>query len=334
MFEFPVLIGDIGGTNARFAIVRDAHAQIERFDPAPINRYDTIENAIETIVLSQTSVLPATMMLAIATPLFGEVFRLTNGKWAISPSALMEAFRLSQLVLMNDFAAQGLAALALPESDLAPIGSGETRDDWPKAVIGPGTGLGIANLINFEGKWAIIPGEGGHVDLGPRTSREFELWPYLKTENGRVSAELAISGRGLENLYQAICTSAGEKPRHGTAAAISRAVIEASDKEAEEAVSLFLTLLARKAGDTALTTLARGGVYVSGGIAAKLLPVLDPVEFRVSFEDKAPHDEILRDIAIRVVTHPTAALEGLAACVQQPFRFSLQHCARIFMPVQ
>lgn len=330
--SFPVLVGDIGGTNARFAMVADERSPVTAFEPVRISQFSTIEAAIEQSVLDRTTIRPASMMLAIATPLVGERFRLTNADWVIDPAAMIQRFGLREVVLLNDFAAQGLAALALSPDYLVPIGDCLAARNRPKVVIGPGTGLGIAFVINVGGKWAVIPGEGGHIDLGPRTQREMEIWPHLSKENGRMSAESAICGRGLQNLHQAICRLEGADAPQADAAEISRRGLAGDDPAMEEAVTLFLTLLARVCGDMALLTLAYGGIYIAGGIAAKMLPGLQREWFRAEFEDKAPHESIMRAMPINVMTHPTAALEGLVSCVRQAERFSLEGATRRFIP--
>jgi glucokinase len=329
-FSFPVLIGDIGGTNARFALVADAISPAERFEPVQLSSFARIEDAIDGAVLKNSKLRPATTLMAIATPLVGERFRLTNADWTIDPQAMIARYGLDEVVLMNDFAAQGLAALALEPQYLARLGGGMVSEGHPKAVLGAGTGLGIAQLVRVNGKWTVISGEGGHVDLGPRTPREFQIWPHLAKQEGRMSAEEALSGRGLENLHNAICIADGIANSRPGAAAISAMALAASDKHAQEAVALFVTLLARLAGDMALLTLARGGVYLAGGLAQKLMPGLDADLFRAAFEDKAPHQAIMAGIPVMVMTHPTAALEGLAAWVRQPDGFSLEGAARRF----
>ncbi len=328
-FSFPVLIGDIGGTNARFAIVPDAQGPAQTFEPLKLSGHRRLEDAIDA-VLARTAMRPVTTLMAIATPLVGERFRLTNADWMIDPAQLIAGYGLSEVVLMNDFAAQGLAALALGPGDLARIGGGEILGTHPKAVLGAGTGLGIAQLVNVGGKWTVISGEGGHVDLGPRTPREFAIWPHLAKQQGRMSAEEALSGRGMENLFQAICAADKVESGNPGAAGISAMAAGGQNPQAVEAVALFFTLLARVAGDMALLTLSRGGVYLAGGIAQKLMPLLDKARFRADFEDKAPHQAIMRGIPVMVMTHPTAALEGLAAWVRQPGGYSLEGAVRRF----
>lgn len=329
-FRFPVLVGDIGGTNARFALVRSADVPIEPFPPVKLRDHQSIEDAILTAVPGIGAVAPASMVLAIATPLVGERFRLTNADWVIDPAEMIRRFNLEQVVLMNDFAAQGLAALSLGGTHLHPVGKGTVLDGHPKAVLGAGTGLGIAQIVKVDGKWVIIPGEGGHIDIGPRTDREFAIWPHLIKQEGRMSAEEALSGRGIENLYQAICSLDGVGRRLHDAAEISARAVSGEDVQAVEAIQLFVALAARIAGDLALLTLARGGIYIGGGIAQKLVTAIDTAHFRHEFENKAPHQAILGSIAVNIVVHPMAALEGLAALVRDPGHFSLGDAARHF----
>jgi glucokinase len=329
-FAFPVLIGDIGGTNARFAIVPDKAQAPVRFEPVQLSHFSQIGDAIRHATAGHALLKPRTTVLAIATPLVGERFRLTNAEWIIDPMAMIQEFGLEEVALMNDFAAQGLAALALQKEHLSQIGEGRIVEGHPKAVVGAGTGLGIAQIVRIEGRWAIISGEGGHVDLGPRSQREFAIWPHLAKIEGRMSAEEALSGRGIENLYSALCAADGVTPVIADAAGISAAALSRSDPRAGEAIDLFFTLLGRVAGDMALLTLARGGVYLAGGIAQKLLPAIDPSRFRAAFTDKAPHRAILSEIPVMVMTHPTAALEGLSAWVSKPDEFSLEGATRRF----
>lgn len=329
-FRFPVLIGDIGGTNARFAIVRSPDSPVERLEPQHVGRHAEIEGAIASALARHDGPRPATLVFAAATPMVGEAFKLTNADWTIHPRRLIAQFALAEVVLMNDFAAQGLAAIALAPECLTPIGDAAIVDGLPKVAIGPGTGLGIANIVRVGGIWAVIPGEGGHIDLGPRTAREMAIWPHLAKEDGRMSAELALSGRGLENLYRAIRLTDGMAPVEIDAAGISGRAFAGGDDAAREAVDLFVTLFARVAGDMALLTLARGGIYVAGGIILKLLDRIDRMRFRADFEDKGPHQQIMADIAVNVMNHPAAALEGLAAWVRDPQRFSLEGATRRF----
>ncbi len=327
--RFPVLIGDIGGTNARFAVVEAAGQPIRRLEPVRIAEYASLEDALGQIGKA-LPVPPVSMTLAIAAPLIGDRVRLTNGDWIIDPAKLIRVFRLARVILMNDFAAQALAVLALDPSQMQAAGGGAVTEKAPKVVIGPGTGLGIAFLVNVARRWAIVPGEGGHIDIGPRTDRETAIWPHLDKERDRMSAENALSGRGLENLFRAICRADGIGHKRADASEISKWAADGSDAQAAEAVELFLRLLARIAGDMALLTLARGGVYIGGGIGARFADRIATKMFRHEFENKSPHDAIMKSIPVFVITRSTGALDGLAAFIQRPDDFSLEMATRTF----
>jgi len=323
MFEFPVLIGDIGGTNARFALLQETDSNPAFTASTMVSGHQDICVAIDAIMVGKTPHRPKTIILAIAGPVDGDVIKLTNADWQFDPRILIAHFKLDCVVVMNDFSAQALAAISLGAKHLKSIGGGTIDPSQPKIVLGPGTGLGVATIINSDGKWIVLPGEGGHIDLGPRTDREFLIWSHMQHANGRVSAEMALSGSGLENLYEAICAANHKHGEKLTAAQITKAAENNPSGEARETVDLFVTLLARTAGDLALVIGAQGGVYLAGGIAGKLEKGLLEGNFRPSFEDKAPHNELLENISVQLITHPTAALEGMMAYARNPEQYRL-----------
>jgi glucokinase len=192
-----------------------------------------------------------------------------------------------------------------------------------RVVLGPGTGLGVGGLVHARGSWIPVPGEGGHVDLGPRTTRDLQIFPHVETIEGRVSAEQILCGRGIVNLYLAICTADGIEPVYADPADITSHALAGSDPVAVETISLFSTYLGRVAGDMAMIFMARGGVFLSGGISQKILPALKKPEFRAAFEDKAPHSELLSTIPTYVVTHPLAAVAGLSSYARNPESFGV-----------
>jgi glucokinase len=169
-----------------------------------------------------------------------------------------------------------------------------------------------------------VPGEGGHVDIGPRRARDMEVFPHIEKIDGRSSAEQMLCGRGLVNLYRAVARTDGKRARLDTPAEITSAALERSDEIAVEALAIFLTCLGRYAGDLALIFMSRGGVFLTGGIAQKIVPALKNGLFRTAFEDKAPHNELLRAMPVYVITHPLAALMGLAAYARTPERFGVE----------
>lgn len=323
--EFPVLIGDIGGTNARFQIIERPDGDVIEFDPVRTADFESLEDSISDSVLSGTDIQPKSAIIAAAGPITADGLNLTNCHWNILPQRFLQLATFNQLILMNDFEAQALALPCLQPADGVILGDGNLHGDnhYTKAVLGPGTGLGVGLLVRAGGKWIPVAGEGGHVDLGPRTAREAEIWAHLKTVDGRISAEQVICGDGLINLYQACCAVDAVNAQLQSPADISIAAVQDENKQATEALSLFCTTLGRIAGDLAITSMAKGGVYIGGGIAQKILPFLQASEFRNNFEDKAPHSELMRGIATIIVTHPLPALLGLSAFAKAPDTYLL-----------
>ena len=334
--QFPVLIGDIGGTNARFEIVTDRMAAPRSFGSVKVADYRNIDEAIERAVLDRTSDWPRSMVLAGAGPIRPQGLDLTNSHWFIRPPDLIAATSIDDVILVNDFEAQAFALTALADEDYLAIGGGERQRGRNAVVLGAGTGLGVAGLVQADDLWVPVPGEGGHVDVGPRTPAETAIWEELDQVTvpglpsatiGRVSAEQILSGRGIVNTYGAI--ERATKRRGGLQdetcepAAISAAAVDGTDDIAVETMDLFCRVLGRVAGDLALTFLAQGGVHLGGGIARKIAPFLAKSGFRDAFEDKAPHHDILRNIGTVVVMHDVPALRGLTAFACAPDNYSL-----------
>jgi glucokinase len=322
-FPFPILIGDIGGTNARFSLLTDANAEAKPFAIVQTARFATIDEAIQEVVLDKTSVQPRAAILAIAGPINGDEIPLTNCPWVVRPNYMLANLGFEDVMVVNDFEAQALAVASLGDEHQIQIGGGKELAGHSKVVLGPGTGLGVAGLVHALDAWIPVPGEGGHVDLGPRTDRDLQIFPHIERIEGRVSAEQILCGRGLAGLYHAICTADGITPRYSDPADVSEHGLSGADPQAAETLTLFATYLGRVAGDMACTFMARGGVYLAGGIPQKILPALEGPEFREAFEDKAPHNALMSTIPTFVVTHPLAALAGLAAYACQPSRFGV-----------
>jgi glucokinase len=326
--RFPILIGDIGGTNARFAILVDSYAEPKEFPIVQTAAFATIDQAIQTAILDRTSVQPRSAVLAVAGPVDGDEIALTNCDWVVRPRVMFEQLGLSDIVVLNDFEAQALAVVALGAEHMEKIGPGEPEPLGSRVVLGPGTGLGVAGLIHACHRWIPVPGEGGHMDIGPRTARDREVFPHIEPIEGRISGEQILCGRGLVNTYRAVAKADGVTPRFTSPAEITGAALEKSDPVAEEALSMFVTCLGRTAGDLALVFMSRGGVYLTGGIAQKIVPALKNGTFRAAFEDKAPHRELLRSMPVYVITHPLAALAGLAAYARTPALFGVETAGR------
>lgn len=330
-FVFPVLVGDIGGTNARFAILVDSYAEPKEFPVLLTKDFETLEDAIQNAVLDQTSIQPRSAVIAIAGPVEGDEIPLTNCQWVVKPHQLMERFNLQDITVLNDFEAQALAVASLDDHHLENIGGAPSQPsghpnghpNGKRVVLGPGTGLGVAGLIRSRQTWVPVPGEGGHVDFGPRSERDLQIFPFIEKIDGRVSAEQVLCGRGIQHIYHAICQADGIKPSLVTPAEITDAALDKSNPQAIETLELFVVYLGRLAGDLALIFMAHGGVYLSGGIPQKIISALRSGSFRAAFEDKAPHQTILKLIPVYVIIHPLAAIAGLAAYARTPALFDI-----------
>lgn len=328
VLPYPVLVADIGGTNARFGILTDAHAELKEFETAKTADFDGLENAIEATVLAKTSIIPRSAVLALAGPIQGDEVSLTNCDWVIRPKELMRMFGLDDVILVNDFEAQSLALPSLLAKDLKVIGGIPMTQSGTKVVVGPGTGLGAAGMVYAGGIWVPVPGEGGHIDLGPVTEEEFELWPHFEKEYGRISAEALLCGRGLVRLYNGVASLREVAAIFKNPSEITSAALSSSDDCAVEALKIFCRLLGRVAGDLALAFMAKGGVYLAGGISQKISEFLATSEFREAFESKAPHQELMAGIASAVIIHEKPALMGLAAFARSPQLFGVDVAGR------
>ncbi|WP_117192965.1 glucokinase [Rhizobium terrae] len=320
---FPILIGDIGGTNARFSILIDAYAEPKPFPNVRTADYPTIDEAIQKVVLDTSSVQPRSAILAIAGPIDGDEIDLTNCDWVVRPKRMISDLGFEDVLVVNDFEAQALAVAALPDQFRETLGCNSEPHMASRVVLGPGTGLGVAGLVYARHMWFPVPGEGGHVDVGPRSERDFEIFPHLRRIEGRISAEEILSGRGVVNIYQAVCAADGLQPAFSDPAEITSHGLGGTNPQAVETLSLFAAYLGRVAGDMALIFMARGGVYLAGGISQKIVPALKGPEFRTAFEDKAPHTELMGTIPTFVVTHPQAALAGLASFARTPSAYGI-----------
>lgn len=306
-----VLLADIGGTNARFALYRDGSV-------GPVTRLKVADypgpgEAIEAFVAKiDLRAAPPAAALAVAGPVIGDHARLTNGTWEFSGAALRSAFNFRRLEMVNDFVAVVMALPHLEDCDVAQVGGGQGTPQSPLAAIGPGTGLGVAALVGSSGTSVVVASEGGHITLAPQDAQESALLDQLRGKRGHVSAEDVISGPGLVTLYREIAAQAGlSAPARGPEEIVRAARSEACPASAA-ALDLFCAFLGSFAGDVALMFDARGGVYLAGGIVPAFVDCLKTSRFRARFEDKGGFRDYLADIPCYVVTKPEPAFLGLA----------------------
>jgi glucokinase len=311
-----ILVGDIGGTSSRFALAGPDGPPSALRDTRIYANADhaSLSDVIGTY-LAETGAAPASAVIDMAGPASGEVLKLTNLDWRFSPRGLTKEFG-APFEIINDFEALACALPWLSPSALQPLGAAPLREDRAKAVLGPGTGLGVGGLVRSRAQWVPVPSEAGHVELAAETAEEFAVFETLRKKFGRVSAEHVLSGPGLERLHLARAAVLGFSAPDAEdiePADITAAAMSGRDPQALATVRLSLMLLARFAGDVALMFDAEGGVYLYGGVAQKLAPLLDTAAFRSAFEQKKPHEKLLARTATVLITEPAPALVGCAA---------------------
>jgi len=309
----PRLLGDIGGTNARFALVHADQQPITHELTLPTGQYPDLASAAQAYLQQVGQAQVQQACIAIANPIDGDVLKMTNNHWQFSIEATRQALGLDRLIMLNDWEAMAMAAPALQGRDLEQIGPGEPVADAPKGLIGPGTGLGVSSLVRSRrGEWVPIAGEGGHVSLSPTNPREADILRVLWQTYPHVSAERVISGMGLENLYRAICQLNGTEPEALVAAQVSERGLAASDVACEEALACMCSLLGSTAANLALTLGARGGVYIGGGVIGRLGDYLARSGFRAAFEAKGRFAGYMQRIPTYVIRAEQPALIGCA----------------------
>ncbi len=305
------LIGDIGGTNARFAI--SENGQFGDVSAVLVSKYATLQAALADYLaqLPRTR-RPSSGALAIAGPVSGDAVQLTNLNWSFSTAALKEALDLSSLVVMNDFAATAMAIPYLAEADCYPIGHHRSKTGGPIGVIGPGTGLGMSSLVPSAGAFVLLPGEGGHATLPAGNRREDQILELLRGRWPHVSAERVLSGAGLVNLYEALCTIAGKAPDMLSPTDVTDRAMRKADQQCIDAFEVFCAMLGMVAGNLALTIGATGGIYIAGGILLRFREAFSASSFRDRFENKGRFRDYLREIPTWLILEELPALLGLA----------------------
>jgi glucokinase len=314
--RYPRLLGDVGGTNARWAW-QSAPAQVPTHVASlSAHEHASIGESIAAYLKQQSLPTPHEAAFGIATAVTGDAVRMTNHPWAFSIDALQRELRVQRLLVLNDFEALAHAVPGLGANERSAVGGGAAVPGAALAVIGAGTGLGVSGLVaDGRGGWRVIVGEGGHVTLPAGNAREASLLAVMRERFGHVSAERALSGPGLVNLYEAASRLDGEAPDAlEPAQVLARSVPGAPEHsvQCEEAVRVFAALLGTVAGNLALTLGARGGVFIGGGIVPRLGARFASLPFRARFEDKGRFRSYLEAIPTWVITADSPALLGAA----------------------
>ena len=310
----PYLLGDIGGTNARFALCdRGSIGPIERSHTADLPTFLDAVDAYLAPRGGRSAIAGAA--IAVAGPVANGRCSLTNSRWTVDQEALRQALHLPDVVVVNDFAAIARSLPRLGKTDLVAIGGGKAIPGEPALVFGPGTGLGVACLFAGADGGFVIPSEGGHATLASTNERQDAITRHLRSRYGHVSAERVLSGSGLVALYDSIATIDRKTVSTRDAAGITSAALDGSCDVCRGALDMFCAILGNVAGSLALTFGARGGVYIAGGIVPRFPAHLPRTEFREQFEAKGRYQPYLQDIPTWVITHPEAAMVGLSSMI-------------------
>jgi glucokinase len=312
---YPRLLGDVGGTNARFGWQSHEGAALEHVHVLPCAEYADIALAIEAYLAKAGVSAPAAACLGIANPVTGDLVSMTNHHWSFSILALQQRLSLKTLKVINDFTALALALLSLPSEQHTQVGGQTACAHSAIALIGPGTGLGVSGLVP-HGKhgWSPISGEGGHITLAAHTAEEYQVIAHIQEQYGHVSAERILCGQGLVDLHLALAAIGQRQAGHDiTPADIVQRALEAGDAECLKTLDMFAGFLGSVAGDLALTLGARGGVYIGGGIVPRLMGWFESSSFRARFEAKGRFASYLQKIPVWVIqASESPALWGAA----------------------
>ncbi len=321
------LLGDIGGTTARFAIGDCDELTVTHFAAFQVKMFpslqDTVSHYLESIPFR-----PDLAGFAVAAPMNGEMMEMTNAPWKFTASDIRKVAGAERIVFLNDFEALALSLPYLTAHDLHSIGSGKAVEGTPKVVLGPGTGFGMSALVRTQSGWTTVPGEGGHISFGATNEREWAILKIIAENGGHISLERLLSASGLERIHAALASISGRD----AAALKAIDIIKAAEDETEpdplavDALDCFISILARIAGDAALSFGARGGVYLGGGIAPRIVKSLDEGRFRKSFDQKGRLSGWLAQVPVNVIMAKDAGLRGAALALSEKFPMATVNC--------
>ena len=305
------LVGDIGGTNARFAWLDDVgnpHTPMT----LPVREYATIGDAMRDFMVKTDCSDLREFAVAVACPAMADEIKFTNNPWVFSKDALKAEFNLDRLVVVNDFTGLAMSVPYLGGEDLITLFDGPGRPGLPLAVIGAGTGLGVSGLLPHEGHWLPIQGEGGHVSLPAVDELDFEIVKFLTHELGRVSAERILSGMGIENLYRALAAIDGLDVAPKNAAEVVDGALQQNDPLCRKVLDRFCLFMGGVAGDLVLTLGAFDGVFIGGGIGPRIADYMKQSGLKERMIAKGRFHDLMNDVPVRLMTAKYPALIGCA----------------------
>jgi len=309
--ELYNLVGDIGGTNARFAIVPVGSSELMCIKTLHCEKFETIQKAIQFYLSSIEDFQISSACVASAGTVHLDTFKPANNDWTINKSDVASELNDIQVSWINDFNAQALATTVLSENDVITIKAGIELPDRLRLVIGPGTGLGVCGLIRSSGVWVPIPTQGGHSDLAPNTSLEIEILTLLQKKFGHVAVERVLSGPGIVNLYEALCEINGKDIFFHSPSEITAAAINLNpDHLSKETLHLFCQIFGSVTGSIALATGSLGGIYITSDLIRNFLDFFISSEFVQNFENKGRMKYYMTDIPIFISKKENMGLLG------------------------
>lgn len=316
-----ILAGDVGGTKI---MLEAGDIRSGTWTPVLAKRYDSGEMTfvqalgafLEEWEKSRKSSQRITAAaFGAAGPCAGNRVKMTNRPWMVDGDAVVNRFGIARVRVVNDLEASARGLELLPEKELKTLQSGKAVELAPRVVLGVGTGLGIAYLVACGSKYRAVAGEGGHATFAPVTPMQVELVHAIREQRGRVSNEDILSGTGLSRIYE-FMSRRGDcgipSPDALLPERISKAALDGSDAMCGSALDLFVECIGSVAGDHALAVMAQGGVYLTGGIVAKILPRLKAENFRAAFCAKGAHSNLLKRIPVKAVTSERLPVLGAA----------------------
>ncbi len=314
MTELPILIADIGGTNARFALSTQAPQFFTQAQTLEAAEFEHVSDAIDTYLHSHGIKQLGSIALAVAGPIRDEKVVFPNSHWSIDCADLRKRYKVEHANLLNDWEAISYSLSSLSKDDLINIGGtwGPLSDaDYSVGAIGPGSGLGISGLLRRDNKLIPLVTEGGHAGFSPENQLQGEILSYLHQKfDDRISRERLLSGPGLVNIHEALCSIHGQDNPGLIAADIAVAGINKTDVICEETFDLFFEMLGQVAGDIALALGAYDGVFIGGGICQRYPVQLAESRFRKGFENKGRHSHLMTDLPTWLITHKNPGLLG------------------------
>jgi glucokinase len=314
------LVADIGGTNARFALVDNSNSTIFEARSLACADYPTLVDAIKAYLKLADDAKPHRAALSVATPVASDYLTMTNHSWGFSVNETRQALGWDSLKVLNDYTALALALPHLPDEECLQVGRGEKCEGYPKAAIGPGTGLGVSGLIAVGDHWYPLESEGGHVSYGPLSERESQIIEVVSKRLKHISVESLVSGPGISLLYEVIAGLGKGETKQLKPSQVTELALSGECAMAQEALSIFCSVFGTVAGNLALTLGARGGVYIGGGIIQKMTGFFIASDFRERFEQHGRLTGYLSQIPIYQVGSEYPALIGAMVSLNKEYQ--------------